>query len=345
MLPRKMVRGWLSCFRRMGLNTPLSRIHSFKRNPSFRQAVEQCASHFTPFLDRPLLSVLFPRPAEAAPLDYSQYNDAALFTLEYAMAKLWSSWGIEPDAVTGPQRRRIRRRRHHPGSRARGCRSSRRRTRASGRATFRRCCRKMPDCLTNSRLPRPVFISRNRSVFFVSSFTGKLLGQEEIPDAAYWRRQLEHPAQLQQGINVLRTAECDVFLEVWPDAAFTAEARTLLAAESASDWLPSLQPDKGRLAHTLAKALARFNIRGSAIDWTSSTVPYMPHKVFFAYLSIRARTLLGKIPPSLAPNKPPRQIRYSVIAWFPLCPRCNLRPSLELARCAFCVITASRARR
>jgi phthiocerol/phenolphthiocerol synthesis type-I polyketide synthase C len=45
--------------------------------------------------------VLYPQEGEASPLDETAYTQPALFALEYALAALWRSWGIEPDAVMG----------------------------------------------------------------------------------------------------------------------------------------------------------------------------------------------------------------------------------------------------
>ena len=43
-----------------------------------------------------------PRPARAAELlNQTRLTQPALFVVEYALAKLWSSWGIEPAAMIG----------------------------------------------------------------------------------------------------------------------------------------------------------------------------------------------------------------------------------------------------
>jgi acyl transferase domain-containing protein len=49
----------------------------------------------------PLLSVLYPEEGMSSPLDETLYTQPALFALEYALAKLWQSWGITPDVVMG----------------------------------------------------------------------------------------------------------------------------------------------------------------------------------------------------------------------------------------------------
>jgi acyl transferase domain-containing protein/aryl carrier-like protein len=73
----------------------------FEAEPGFRRTLEQCQELLQAHLDRPLLSVLF--PADGAPplLDQTRYTQPAVFALEYALAALWRSWGIEPVAVMG----------------------------------------------------------------------------------------------------------------------------------------------------------------------------------------------------------------------------------------------------
>jgi acyl transferase domain-containing protein/NADPH:quinone reductase-like Zn-dependent oxidoreductase len=79
----------------------------FETEPVFRAALERCDEILHPHLERPLLSLLYPPPdaaaeAEAASLlEQTAYTQPALFAVEYALAELWRSWGIEPYAVLG----------------------------------------------------------------------------------------------------------------------------------------------------------------------------------------------------------------------------------------------------
>ena len=52
-----------------------------------------------PQLDRPLLSLLDPQAGSL--LDQTGYTQPVMFAIEYALASLWRSWGIEPAAVMG----------------------------------------------------------------------------------------------------------------------------------------------------------------------------------------------------------------------------------------------------
>ncbi|WP_329171717.1 type I polyketide synthase [Streptomyces sp. NBC_01477] len=73
----------------------------FDTQPTFRQAVEECARIVEPLLERPLLSVLFPDDPADTQINETAYAQPATFAVEYAMARLWQSWGITPAAVLG----------------------------------------------------------------------------------------------------------------------------------------------------------------------------------------------------------------------------------------------------
>ncbi len=73
----------------------------YQSQPVFRDAFDTCDELLRPYLEQSLLSVLYPQEGENSPLDHTAYTQPALFALEYALAKLWQSWGIEPTAVMG----------------------------------------------------------------------------------------------------------------------------------------------------------------------------------------------------------------------------------------------------
>jgi thioester reductase-like protein len=73
----------------------------YETQPSFREALDRCDKILRPYLEQPLLSVLYPEPGMNSPLDETAYTQPALFALEYALFQLWKSWGIEPAAVMG----------------------------------------------------------------------------------------------------------------------------------------------------------------------------------------------------------------------------------------------------
>ncbi|MFN6445250.1 MAG: SDR family NAD(P)-dependent oxidoreductase [Nostoc sp. DedSLP05] len=73
----------------------------YQTQAKFRQTIDQCDQILKPYLDKPLLEVLYPQPGITSPIDNTNYTQAALFALEYALYQLWQSWGIKPDIVLG----------------------------------------------------------------------------------------------------------------------------------------------------------------------------------------------------------------------------------------------------
>ena len=71
----------------------------FEGEPVFRSVVEQCHAHFSALGFDELLAVL--ADADDCRLRETRYAQAAIFTLQVALAALWRSWGVEPDAVVG----------------------------------------------------------------------------------------------------------------------------------------------------------------------------------------------------------------------------------------------------
>jgi acyl transferase domain-containing protein len=74
----------------------------YEEQPSFRETLQRCDSALAPELGRPLLPLMLGEAPDAEPLlNQTRFTQAALFAMEYALAELWRSWGVVPDAVLG----------------------------------------------------------------------------------------------------------------------------------------------------------------------------------------------------------------------------------------------------
>jgi len=69
--------------------------------PAFAQAVDECFAHLPADAPADLRAAMFERAATDPVLQQPRYAIPALFILEYAIAKLWASWGVTPHAVIG----------------------------------------------------------------------------------------------------------------------------------------------------------------------------------------------------------------------------------------------------
>ena len=70
----------------------------YQTEPRFRCEIDRCGEIFDGLQQRPLHEVMF---SEGGEIHQTRYAQPALFALEYALARLWLSWGVEPEAVLG----------------------------------------------------------------------------------------------------------------------------------------------------------------------------------------------------------------------------------------------------
>jgi|GEM_PF-375899 len=74
----------------------------YQTQPTFRAILERCDQVLRPYLEQPLLKVIYSEDEQASELlRQTAYAQPALFAFEYALAELWRTWGIMPDAVIG----------------------------------------------------------------------------------------------------------------------------------------------------------------------------------------------------------------------------------------------------
>src|SRR5262249_45108496 len=74
----------------------------FRSEPEFRGHVNRCADILEPLLGLDLRDVLYSNGGETGvSIDETWLGQPALFTIEYALARLWMSWGVRPDTLIG----------------------------------------------------------------------------------------------------------------------------------------------------------------------------------------------------------------------------------------------------
>ena len=78
----------------------------FDAEPVFAETVTRCADAVKDILPHPMLEVLFATDRETGGvagerLRHTSFAQPALFAVEMGLARLWQSWGIEPDVVLG----------------------------------------------------------------------------------------------------------------------------------------------------------------------------------------------------------------------------------------------------
>ncbi len=71
----------------------------YRQSKAFRAHVDHCAEQLKKHMDIDLREVLFDGRTEL--LEQTQFSQPALFTIETGLNVLWSSWGVNPDAVIG----------------------------------------------------------------------------------------------------------------------------------------------------------------------------------------------------------------------------------------------------
>ena len=75
----------------------------FDTEPVFAETLTRCAAVVADILEKPLLESIFDAdgPDSEATLRQTSYAQPALFAVEMGLARLWQSWGFEPDVVLG----------------------------------------------------------------------------------------------------------------------------------------------------------------------------------------------------------------------------------------------------
>ena len=77
----------------------------YQDEQTFQETVDACAVILQPLLKKDIRTILFPQEEQIAQanlhLQETYITQPCLFTIEYALAKLWIHWGVQPKAMIG----------------------------------------------------------------------------------------------------------------------------------------------------------------------------------------------------------------------------------------------------
>jgi acyl transferase domain-containing protein/acyl carrier protein/ubiquinone/menaquinone biosynthesis C-methylase UbiE len=77
----------------------------YESEPYFKEQIDRCAELLKPHLDLDLRDIFYPNTTHAETatqsLTQTHITQPALFAIAYALAKLWMSWGVRPEAMIG----------------------------------------------------------------------------------------------------------------------------------------------------------------------------------------------------------------------------------------------------
>jgi acyl transferase domain-containing protein/acyl-CoA synthetase (AMP-forming)/AMP-acid ligase II/NADPH:quinone reductase-like Zn-dependent oxidoreductase/NAD(P)-dependent dehydrogenase (short-subunit alcohol dehydrogenase family)/acyl carrier protein len=250
-------------------SNPCTTYQLYGTHPVFRSAMDRCSRFMGSHAGEPMLAALSPEQNNAELLH------PALFALEFALAELWQSWGIEPDAVLGAG----------VGEYAAAVISGIMTCEDALKLVVERA-RLLQLALHDGELDRTLdeFEAAAKGVKFqlpnvpfVSGVTGQLLAEGEIPGADYWSRHVLQGLQSQEGIETLAAQGYVHFLEVGLPGSFSGTGSVRDQGTKAT-WLPSLENDRSGW-QTMLASLATLYVHGVGVDWKEFDEPFQPLKV------------------------------------------------------------------
>jgi amino acid adenylation domain-containing protein/non-ribosomal peptide synthase protein (TIGR01720 family) len=92
----------LFLFPGQGTQYPHMGAELYGQEPVFRGVVDQCSEILFPLIKTDLRKIIFPGPGnDKDAIHRTEFTQPALFVVEYALARLWMSWGVRPTKMAG----------------------------------------------------------------------------------------------------------------------------------------------------------------------------------------------------------------------------------------------------
>jgi len=223
----------------------------YERQEVFRSAVEECCTIFQPFVGIDLRPLLFPPTGEAVTrANSSEVAGPAVFVLEYALAKLWLSWGVRPAVMLGDG----------IGELVAAC--------VAGVFPLEDAVRLAAHRGRPNLGIRSVHPAAPR-IPLISCTDGSQLTAEQATNPDHWLRQPAKPGGITKELQTLISGSRRLALRMGPGDPLVPADGAHPTTESQS-MMPSLDDsgDVGRDLTTALTAVGRLWLAGVEIDWS-----------------------------------------------------------------------------
>lgn len=241
----------------------------YRKEPIFKELIDYCCERLNGSMGLDLREVLYTEDLSAA----ERVKDPslalpALFVTEYALAGLWMSWGIKPDAVIG----------HGIGELVAAC--------IAGVCSLKdglqlvadkgRQKQSMPPTETVPAEKTDLFNLRTKSIdfkaptiAFFSYLTGNRINDESAIDAAYWEQEISSSAHFPDSLAAFQQDSSNIFIEVGPGNSLSTMLNKHYDEKEGAMAFPSLPnyDDQRLIEKVLFSTLGQLWLAGVDIDW------------------------------------------------------------------------------
>ncbi|MCJ8280778.1 MAG: polyketide synthase dehydratase domain-containing protein, partial [Rivularia sp. ALOHA_DT_140] len=220
----------------------------YDTQPIFRKALDKCNKLLEFDLDKSLLEVLY---NEKTVNSDSKINQLILFSIEYALAQLWLSWGIEPVAVMG----------EGVGEYVAACMAGV----FSLADGFKLITQREQPNIQDKIITKKIEYLQPQ-INIISNITGKFIETQTVTQADYWYNPVREKINFVASFNFLQEQECELFIEINNHPILRKQAEQYLPPENLGNWLPCLQENQSDW-QVLLQSLAALYEKGVEVNW------------------------------------------------------------------------------
>ena len=249
----------------------------YETQPLFRETLQECDRLLQPYLNKSLLEIIYPdleNEKDVLSRDLTAYTQPAIFAVEYALFKLWQSWGIEPNVVMG----------QGVGeyvaatvagifSLEDGLKLIAHRGRLLMIASEEKV--KIELMLAEFKEVANQITYHQSRIPLISNVT-EIKSDEAVSTVNYWMNYVRQPLKLASSIETLHQSGYKVFLEIGSEPTLLKTERNCLP-ERAVIWLSTLCPN-GDNWQQILYSLGQLYVQGVKVDWSGFDQNYYRSK-------------------------------------------------------------------